>query len=72
MTGIIGRYLFKKKNKTVWEATLNIANTANGERILYDIDPIKKVEGAVESAATTTTTIIRENTEKSTENAKKS
>ena len=29
------------------------------------------MEGAVESAATTTTTIIRENTEKSTENAKK-
>ena len=41
------------------------------EGIQYNIDPIKKVEGAVESAATTTTTIIRENTEKSTENAKK-
>ena len=31
------------KNNTIWEATLNIANSANGEKILYDINPIKKV-----------------------------
>ncbi len=44
----------QEKNKSVWEATLNIANTANGEKILYDVDPIKKVEGAIKSAPTTT------------------
>jgi hypothetical protein len=31
------------KNNTIWEATLHIANTANGEKIIYDISPIKKV-----------------------------
>lgn len=46
------------KNKTVWEATLNVTTTTNGEKVLYDIYPIKKVEGAVKSAATTTTTSI--------------
>ena len=40
----------QQKNKTVWQATLNIANTANGEKLLYTIDPIEKVEGAVTSA----------------------
>jgi len=28
--------------KNIWEATLNVANSANGEKILYDISPIKK------------------------------
>lgn len=37
------------KNNTIWEATLNIANTANGEKILYDIGPIKKVGQSVKS-----------------------
>ena len=32
----------KDKNGDVWEATLNIANTARGEKVLYDIGPIKK------------------------------
>lgn len=31
------------KNNIIWKATLNIANTANGQKILYDISPIKKV-----------------------------
>lgn len=31
------------KNNTIWEATLHIANTANGEKIIYDVDPIKRV-----------------------------
>ena len=44
----------QEKNKTVWEATLNIANTSNGEKILYDIDPIKMVEQASKSATSTT------------------
>ncbi len=47
----------KDKNKTVWEATLHIANSADGRKILYDIDPIKKVEGARKSAPTTTTNV---------------
>ena len=44
----------QEKDGTVWEATLNIANSVNGEKILYDIDPIKKVEGAVKSASNST------------------
>lgn len=35
-------YIQDKEN-TVWEATLHIATSADGEKILYDIDPIKKV-----------------------------
>ena len=31
------------KNNTIWEVTLNVANATNGEKILYDISPIKKV-----------------------------
>lgn len=37
------------RNGTIWEATLNIANAANGEKILYDINPIKKVGQSVKS-----------------------
>ena len=31
------------KENTIWEATLHIATTTDGEKILYDIDPIRKV-----------------------------
>ena len=48
----------QEKNKSVWEATLNIANTTNGEKILYDIGPIKMVEQASKSAKSTTNPII--------------
>ena len=48
------KVIIQEKNKTVWEATLNIANTTNGEKILYDIYPIEMVEGAETSATTTT------------------
>ena len=44
----------QEKNKAVWKATLNVANTQNGEKILYDIGPIKMVEQAGESATSTT------------------
>ena len=44
----------QEKNKTVWEATLNIANSSNGEKILYDIYPIKMVEQSVTSDTSTT------------------
>lgn len=42
------------KENTIWEATLNIATTTNGEKILYDINPIKKVEQSVKSDTSTT------------------
>ncbi len=65
----------QEKNKTVWEANLNVANTANGEKILYDVDPIKKVEGAVKSAPATTDNSIPQNdpvvNSNSMQNAKK-
>lgn len=40
------------KNNTIWEARLNIANTANGEKILYDIVPIIEKSGAVRTSDT--------------------
>ncbi len=44
----------QEKDGSVWEATLNIANASDGRKILYDISPIKKVEGAISSAPTST------------------
>lgn len=37
------------KNGTIWGATLNVANAADGRKILYDIGPIKKVGQSVKS-----------------------
>ena len=37
------------KNGTIWEATLNVANAADGRKILYDIGPIKKAGQSVKS-----------------------
>ncbi len=54
------------KNKTVWEATLHIANSADGRKILYDIDPIKMTEGAGKQAPTT----VNESLPQSTNNVK--
>ena len=42
------------KNNTVWEATLNVAESANGVKYLYDIDPIEKVGQSVKSDISTT------------------
>ena len=42
------------KNNTVWEATLNVAESANGVKYLYDISPIKKVGPPVKSSSSTT------------------
>lgn len=42
------------KNNTVWKATLNVAESANGVKYLYDIDPIKKVGPPVKSSSSTT------------------
>lgn len=51
------------KNNTIWEATLNIANTADGEKILYDISPIKKVGRSVKSDTLPTDNKIPQKTE---------
>ncbi len=50
-------YLQDKEN-TVWEATLKIANSANGEKILYEIYPIKMVEQSGKPNTSTTAPII--------------
>ena len=42
------------KNNTVWEATLNVAESANGVKYLYDINPIEKVGPPVKSSSSTT------------------
>ncbi len=49
------------KNKTVYVATLNVANTQNGSKILYDIDPIKKARGPVKSGPTIANINISQN-----------
>ncbi len=53
----------QEKNNTVWEATLDIAKAQDGRKILYDIDPIKKVEGSGKSDPTTTENIVAEDAE---------
>lgn len=55
--------IIQEKNNSVWKATLHIANAQNGEKILYDIDPIKKVESPRKLGATSTTDSIRQNGE---------
>ena len=47
------------KNNTIWEVTLNVANSVNGEKILYDISPIKKVGQSVKSVTIPTKNSIR-------------
>ena len=49
------------KNNTVWKATLNVAESANGVKYLYDIDPIEKVGQPVKSGTSTTGDIIAQN-----------
>lgn len=49
------------KNNTVWKATLNVAESANGVKYLYDISPIKKVGQPVKSGTSTTGDIIAQN-----------
>ena len=48
----------KDKNNTIWEATLHVATTANGDKYLYDISPIKMVEQSGNSDTSTTTDMI--------------
>jgi len=58
------RVYLEDKNNAIWEAKLNVANTTNGEKVLYDIFPIKKIGRAVKSAATLSTDSIRKEDEK--------
>ena len=44
----------QEKNNTVWKAKLRTANSVNGEKILYEIFPIEKVEEAQAMGTTTT------------------
>lgn len=67
LTGVgILEDLCERKNGNIWIATLNIVNTVNGERILYDIDPIKIVERAVKSAQSPPTNSIPQNSQNAT------
>ena len=59
------------KQKNIWEATLNLVNSSNGEKILYDIVPIKKVEQSVTSDTSTTNNSIPEKSENVNTNGKK-
>ena len=48
--------IVQDKSKAVWEATLQVTNATTGEKILYDIHPIKNVEGSGSSDTPSTTT----------------
>ena len=49
------------KNNTVWKATLNVEESANGVKYLYDISPMKKVGQSVKSDTSTTGDIVAQN-----------
>ena len=49
------------RDDIIWEAKLRIANSVNGEKILYDIFPIKKVERSGTSDTSATTNSIPQN-----------
>lgn len=55
-------YIQDKEN-TVWEATLHIATSADGEKILYDIDPIKKTGQSGNSDTSTVKPIVADEAE---------
>ena len=63
-------YLQDKEN-TIWKAILNIANSSKGEKILYDINKIKKVGRSVKSDALPTTNSILQDNSKSQEVSQK-
>ena len=56
------------KNGIIWEATLNVANAASGEKILYDISPIKKVGQSVKSDTSLLSNSISQSRENVNEN----
>ncbi len=48
----------QEPNGNVWIATLNIVNSMKNQKILYDINPLDMVEGAVKSATHSTNGIV--------------
>ncbi len=50
----IWKVILQDKDNSVWEANLNIANSKDGRKILYDISQIKMVERPGQSGTTTT------------------
>ena len=56
------------KNGIIWEATLNVANAASGEEILYDIGPIKKVGQSVKSDTSLLSNSVSQSRENVNEN----
>ena len=54
------------KNGTIWEARLHIANAANGEKIIYDVDPTKKVG----QSGNSDTSLLNKNLSQDSENVK--
>ncbi len=59
----------QETDNTVWEMTLNIGNTSNGDKILYDISQIKKVAGRGKSRPTTTLAETSDESVASTDNS---
>ena len=51
------------KNNTIWEATLNVVNSADGNKILYDISPIRKVGRSIKLDTLPTAENISQNPE---------
>ena len=50
----VWKVFIQEKNNSVWEATLKVANTVDGEKVLYEIHPIEMVEAARKPDTSTT------------------
>ncbi|MBR3968365.1 MAG: hypothetical protein IKJ93_02130, partial [Clostridia bacterium] len=55
------------EEKTIWEAKLKIANSTNGEKILYDVYPIEMVEQVGTMTTSTTNDNISQDVDESQE-----
>lgn len=56
------------KNNIIWETTLHIANTANGEKIIYDVVPTKKVG----QSGNSDTSLLKNNIQQNGDSVKRS
>ena len=54
----VWKVFLQEKNNSVWEATLKVANTTDGEKILYELYPIELVEAAWEPGTSTTNDMV--------------
>ena len=50
----VWKVFLQEKNNSVWEATLKVANTVDGEKVLYEVHPIEMVEAARKPGTSTT------------------